>query len=67
MEELLSEREAEVLKLVAEGLTNEEIAERLIITKATAKTHLHRIMSKLRMRTRGKLIAWFYNHGRIST
>lgn len=48
----LTAREQEVLKLVAEGLTNKQIAQRLTISTATAKTHLARIMQKLGASTR---------------
>jgi DNA-binding NarL/FixJ family response regulator len=48
----LSVREQEVLQLVAEGLTNKQIAQRLVISPATAKTHLARIMQKLGVSTR---------------
>jgi len=43
----LTERELEVLKLIVEGLTNPQIAERLFITRATAKAHVHSILQKL--------------------
>ena len=43
----LTERELEVLALIVEGLTNPEIADRLIISRATAKTHVHNILQKL--------------------
>jgi LuxR family maltose regulon positive regulatory protein len=49
---LLTPREEEVLALVAEGLTNAEIAARLFITKSTAKVHVHNILAKLGVRTR---------------
>lgn len=48
----LTAREQEVLHLVAEGLTNKQIAQRLVISPATAKTHLARIMQKLGVSTR---------------
>jgi len=48
----LTDREQEVLQLVAQGLTNKQIAQRLVISPATAKTHLARIMQKLGVSTR---------------
>ena len=48
----LTERELDVLELIVEGLTNPEIAERLIITRATAKAHVHSILQKLCVTTR---------------
>jgi NarL family two-component system response regulator LiaR len=48
----LTEREVEVLRLVAQGLTNQDIAERLTITDATVRTHVSNIMSKLHLASR---------------
>jgi LuxR family maltose regulon positive regulatory protein len=50
--EPLSEREIEVLRLVSAGLSNREIAERLVIGKSTAKSHVHNICGKLGVRNR---------------
>lgn len=56
----LSERELEVLRLIAGGLTNAEIAERLIISEKTVKGHVSNILSKLHMldRTKAAVFAW---------
>jgi LuxR family transcriptional regulator, maltose regulon positive regulatory protein len=45
--EAMSERELEILRLLANGLSNREIAERLVITVGTAKSHVHHILEKL--------------------
>ena len=55
--EALSEREAEVLHLVAEGLSNQEIAERLVISITTVKTHVGNIFLKLGVTSRTQAIA----------
>jgi DNA-binding CsgD family transcriptional regulator len=55
---LLSKRELEVLRLVGEGLTNNEIAQRLFISPKTAEHHVGRIYSKLRLRTRTEIAAY---------
>jgi DNA-binding NarL/FixJ family response regulator len=61
--ERLSVREREVVALVALGLNNREIAERLVVSPATAKTHVSRSMVKLHVRDRAKLIALLYETG----
>jgi DNA-binding NarL/FixJ family response regulator len=62
----LTEREVEVLRLVAEGLTNDEIAVRLHLSPLTAKTHVSRIMQKLHARDRVQLVVLAYETGLIS-
>ena len=57
MIELLSEREMEVLRLVAAGLSNRQIARQLIISLGTAKTHIHNIYAKLEVRNRTQAVA----------
>jgi DNA-binding CsgD family transcriptional regulator len=57
-DELLSPREREVVELVAAGLTNPEIAERLFISKRTVESHVAHIRQKLGHRSRGETIAW---------
>ena len=63
--DLLTDREREVVGLVAEGLTNEEIARRLIMSAATAKTHVSRAMIKLGARDRAQLVVWAYETGLV--
>ena len=55
--EPLSDRELEVLKLVAEGLSNSEIADKLFISTGTVKTHVHNILGKLGVDGRPRAIA----------
>ncbi|WP_022909239.1 response regulator [Aestuariimicrobium kwangyangense] len=59
----LTEREKEVLGLVAEGLNNDEIAGRLVISKATARTHVGNILGKLGARDRAQLVVIAYQSG----
>lgn len=61
----LSSREMEVLKLVGAGLTNREIAERLIVAPDTAKTYLQRILHKLHLSNRAEAIAYALKRGLI--
>jgi len=61
----LTEREQEVLALVGRGLTNAEIAERLFVSAATAKTHVGRLLSKLHARDRAQLVVIAYETGVI--
>ncbi|MBQ1124980.1 response regulator [Streptomyces smyrnaeus] len=62
----LTDREREVMELVAAGLTNDEIAGRLVLSPATAKTHVSRIMSKLDVRDRSQLVVLAYETGMVS-
>jgi DNA-binding NarL/FixJ family response regulator len=59
----LTEREREVVALVAEGLSNQEIAERLVISPATARTHVHRAMGKLYAHDRAQLVVVAFQSG----
>jgi DNA-binding NarL/FixJ family response regulator len=54
----LSPREVEVARLVAEGLTNRQIAERLVISERTAQNHVQHILTKLGFTTRAQIAAW---------
>jgi DNA-binding NarL/FixJ family response regulator len=61
----LTDREREVMALVAAGLSNDEIAERLIVSPATAKTHVSRAMLKLGARDRAQLVVFAYEAGLV--
>ncbi|HEX2088328.1 MAG TPA: response regulator transcription factor [Actinomycetota bacterium] len=61
----LTEREREVMALVAAGLSNEEIAKRLFVSPATAKTHVSRAMVKLGARDRAQLVVFAYESGLV--
>jgi DNA-binding NarL/FixJ family response regulator len=60
---ILSEHESEVLALVAHGLSNENIAARLVVTPATAEAHVSRVMVKLGVRDRSQLVVFAYESG----
>jgi DNA-binding NarL/FixJ family response regulator len=59
----LTEREAEVLVLIAEGLSNSEIAERLFVAETTVKTHINRIFAKTASRDRVQAASYAHRHG----
>lgn len=61
----LTPREIEVLRLVAQGLSNLELAQRLTLSPATAKTHVSRILTKLGLRDRSQLVVAAYEAGLI--
>jgi len=61
----LTEREREVIALVAEGLSNQEIADRLVVSPSTAKTHVNRAMAKLDVRDRAQLVILAYESGLV--
>jgi DNA-binding NarL/FixJ family response regulator len=59
----LTPREAEVLALIAEGLTNAEIAERLVVSAATVKTHVNHIFAKAGVRDRAQAVVYAFDNG----
>ena len=61
----LTDREREVLVQVAHGLTNEEIADRLVMSPATARTHVSRILGKVGARDRAQLVVLAYESGHV--
>ncbi len=61
----LTEREMEVLALIVDGLTNPQIAEKLVITISTTKTHVHSILQKLYVNTRSKAISMAMKEGLV--
>ena len=63
--EQLTEREVDVLRYVARGLTNSEIAERLTLSPLTVKTHVSRMLTKLRLRDRAQLVMLAYESGLV--
>jgi DNA-binding NarL/FixJ family response regulator len=62
----LTDREREVMALAAAGLSNEEIAERLVVSPATARTHVSRAMVKLGARDRAQLVVFAYESGLVT-
>jgi DNA-binding NarL/FixJ family response regulator len=59
----LTDRERQIVTLVAQGLNNHEIAERLTVSPATARTHVSRAMTKLGARDRAQLVVFAYQSG----
>nr|BFE79157.1 hypothetical protein GCM10020093_017580 [Planobispora longispora] len=61
----LTNREREAVTLVARGLSNDQIADRMVISPQTAKTHVNRAMTKLRARDRAQLVIFAYESGLV--
>jgi DNA-binding NarL/FixJ family response regulator len=59
----LTRREADVVRLIAQGLNNRQVARELFVSEATVKTHLNHVLAKLAMQDRAALIAWAWRHG----
>jgi non-specific serine/threonine protein kinase len=59
----LTKREREIAALVADGLTNREIAEQLVMSQRTAEGHVAKILGKLGLSSREQVTAWFAEHG----
>lgn len=59
----LTAREVEVLTLIAQGLTNKQIAERLVVNQSTVKTHINHLFAKTGIRDRAQAVTYAYQHG----
>lgn len=60
---LLTTREQEILRLLAKGMTNLEIADELVVSETTVKTHISRVLAKLELRDRVQAVIFAYDHG----
>ena len=59
----LTQRELEVIRLISQGLSNTEIAERLVVSEATVKTHVNNILAKTDLRDRAQAVAYAFRYG----
>lgn len=62
----LTRREVDVVRLVAQGLNNRQVAREMVVSQATVKTHLNHVLSKLALEDRGALIAWAWRNGLVT-
>jgi DNA-binding NarL/FixJ family response regulator len=62
----LTRREVDVVRLVARGLNNRQVAREMVVSQATVKTHLNHVLSKLALEDRGALIAWAWRNGLVT-
>jgi DNA-binding NarL/FixJ family response regulator len=61
----LTRREVDVVRLMANGLNNRQVAREMVVSQATVKTHLNHVLSKLALEDRGALIAWAWRFGLV--
>ncbi|MCX4550971.1 response regulator transcription factor [Streptomyces sp. NBC_01387] len=59
----LTRREVDVVRLVAQGLNNRQVARDMVVSQSTVKTHLNHVLAKLALEDRGALIAWAWRYG----